>query len=175
MAILTSFPGLDVDIIVDGNALQEYDIPANSSERATDITSTIRYIEAQPGQEFDVRVRVDRHFRHLRNDVPYVVTSDGEFQRSRRVKKENYARGAISTMQGVKRSMGGKIVLRKCVFSTFTTGAVCSSRYNMGVANIAVDDRPVNGTDAARASKLGEIVVSLHRTRSLGTTVRKKT
>ncbi|RDI85421.1 hypothetical protein Vi05172_g4764 [Venturia inaequalis] len=158
MAILTSFPGLEVDIVVNGNALREYDTHKDSDEPTEKSDSAIKYVEAQPGQEFAIRVRANRQFRYRQHDLTYRVYSDGEFQGSGTICKENYIRGTMSTREGVKRSVAGRIVLRKFQFSTLIT-----------------DDRPVSGTDTARASKLGDIIVSFHRTNIQGPITRKNT
>lgn len=122
MAILTSFPGLDVDITVNGHALSEYDPPPDSHEKLTDPATSIKYIEAQPGQEFGVRLCLGRQFRYLKNDISFKVILDGNMKRRWTLEKEFHADGFTFTTDSVKRSVGDQVVSRDLVFSTLTTG-----------------------------------------------------
>lgn len=127
MAILTKCPGFEVDVTVNGNALREYDLPADSDEFPTSDDSTIKYVEAQAGQEFAVRLRMSRQTPDVNNDLVFEVNADGEMRRALTVTKSQLVPGMTASMDGVKRYFETQVVLRKFVFSNLITGFVFSS------------------------------------------------
>ena len=52
MSVLPAYPGLTVELMVNGQPLQEYD---NDDEEAESPNTTAKYIEAQSGTQFSVR------------------------------------------------------------------------------------------------------------------------
>lgn len=79
MAILPSFFGLRVEIIVNGAALPEYDYEHVAPGEAKEVT---KYVEAQPGAEFAVRIIADKNFPTT-NDLGYAIWTDGSMVVSR--------------------------------------------------------------------------------------------
>lgn len=69
-----------VRVIVNGQALEEYDDPDNKERESG---KTVKYIESQSSVEFSVRVDFSREFRPVENAVGVCVYSDGVFHESR--------------------------------------------------------------------------------------------
>lgn len=59
MAVIDDIAGLEVEIIVDGEALREYD---NVDALEDDHKTVVRYVVAEPGKEFAVRMRSTNAF-----------------------------------------------------------------------------------------------------------------
>ena len=100
-----------VRVIVNGQALEEYDDPDNKERESG---KTVKYIESQSSVEFSVRVDFSREFRPVENAVSVCVCSDGVFHQGRLLSKEDGQPQLIDdhlteSIEGVKRvGKGGK-------------------------------------------------------------------
>ena len=73
MVIPPSCPGLNVEILVDGQALQEYDDIDEGPVAPNTIT---KYIEAISNAYFAVRVKINRDFPFPASDIGLRITLD---------------------------------------------------------------------------------------------------
>jgi hypothetical protein len=73
MVALPSCPGLEVNIIVDGQPLEEYD---DIDEGSTIPNAVTKYVEAQSEVEFAVRVKVTHDFPFPAGDLEIKATVD---------------------------------------------------------------------------------------------------
>lgn len=108
---------------VDGNPLHEYDFPDDTEEHTTD-ESTIKYIEAQPGAEFAVCVKLDTMFEYSENDINLDVFVDGKdfLACDQLIDKAELTEGYTTTLRGPLLASGNNIIERNWVFSTLKTG-----------------------------------------------------
>lgn len=67
---------LAVSIIVDGNALPEYD---DENEKAQDSTKIAKYVEATSGARFLVQIMVSKSFRLTSDATLFKIYLDGKF------------------------------------------------------------------------------------------------
>lgn len=117
MAILSGFPGLEVAVTVNGDALHEYDLPDDIEEIMTD-GSTIKYIEARPGTEFAIRCEIEPTFEYSENDLYLNVTVDNYLAHA----KFMSTGVQTETLTGPLMASGKKLIERNWVFSTLKTG-----------------------------------------------------
>ncbi|KAF2740602.1 hypothetical protein EJ04DRAFT_571938 [Polyplosphaeria fusca] len=92
MAVLEDQPGLEVDVVVDGTTLTEF----NSDEDETTVNTITKYIVARSGTNFEVRCR---------------------FTTGRIFKKPNLAHETTTIMSGARYEEGGHFFLEKFAFS----------------------------------------------------------
>jgi hypothetical protein len=116
MAVLPWCPGLNVEILVDGQPLPEYDDMDDSPTHPNRIT---KYIEAQPGAEFVTRAIFDGEFRFPASDIEIGVEIDGKSPGGTRTHfyEEDFYRS-----EGVK--VDGYSVLHSTVFHKFRFAAI---------------------------------------------------
>lgn len=74
MAILDDLPGVEVDIIVNGEALKQYE----DTELQEDKRTVTRYIEAVAGQVFAVRTTLSPDFKFRGDSLSVQVFADGK-------------------------------------------------------------------------------------------------
>lgn len=75
MAILNGVQGLEVNVRVNGVALQEYQGPDEAE--ADTATQTMRYIEATSGATFDLQLLFKPNFEPPKYDVGVDISVDG--------------------------------------------------------------------------------------------------
>jgi hypothetical protein len=75
MAIHTDYPGLKVEIVVNGQPLPEHDPETNTA----DSNVVTKYVEAESGAEFSVNSASMRHFQPVTMSVLTVHWMGGRF------------------------------------------------------------------------------------------------
>lgn len=80
MAVLDSFPGLVVSVLVDGNTLQEYpdDEEAVRLASLADTKTIPVFVEAVSEKEFVVRLSVEDSFHPTSPTVTFAIIVDGQ-------------------------------------------------------------------------------------------------
>jgi hypothetical protein len=92
MAVIQSIPGLEATIEVGGATVNEYDDPNDEAKEMKaddfdlpaaytqdmDLPCVVRYIEAVPGQLFQVRLVKETHFQKRSNHIGYLLRVDNE-------------------------------------------------------------------------------------------------
>ena len=109
MAIHSDHPGVKVEVVVDGQALREYEDPSDISEAHT----VARYIEAITGASFWVKVDIEAHV--LSRAVGVRMTIDGKPARDRVYKPSNKAR--TINLQKIREKIDGRVFLSEMRFS----------------------------------------------------------
>ncbi|KAF2430691.1 hypothetical protein EJ08DRAFT_678984 [Tothia fuscella] len=127
MAIITTIPGLSVDVRVLGVALQEYSPPSDSVVEDNEVTA---FVEAQPGASFDVRIEVTSEYEHGGYDLTAQVEVDGKVIRRPLLRKEQFDPAIADVVNGtlyedqstVLRSRAVKVWKKKpLIFSSLIT------------------------------------------------------
>jgi hypothetical protein len=98
MAILTNVPGLRVEIVVNGAPLTEHE---NEDDVSSDPEVMDKYIEAQVGEIFSVRVAVNEPFPTNR-DLGYKLWVDGTLVKSSYMGEATLRQHESITMDGVR-------------------------------------------------------------------------
>jgi hypothetical protein len=92
MAIIQSIPGLEVTVVINGVAAEEYALPDGEDEVPDNMTRddfhvppnygqslpyTARYIEAKPGELYTIHVKKGSNFWARSNHIAYSFSPDG--------------------------------------------------------------------------------------------------
>jgi hypothetical protein len=121
MAIIEAIPGIEVQVVVDGQPLQEYRAPPDDDD--DDHKQVTRYVIAQPGKHFAVYVRRAPHckFGAPKWDVNIRMKLDGLPVRGRFLNRNQVEK--VATLDGVdQETKPGKWVKRNFVFSAIELG-----------------------------------------------------
>lgn len=119
MAILRGYPGLEADIIVNKLACKEYHEPEDSNKDTPN--SATRYIEAQDGANFTIRLRLDRRFKHIKSDLAFGILLDGNVMRETFLEKARHTHGRSFDTEGALGGSAGAVYEKKFLFSTLNT------------------------------------------------------
>lgn len=76
MAVIDKLPGIEVTVICDGRALQEYDCEEHELQPTSSKKTVTKYIESQSDKEFKIRVHMGRV---LSPNIQYEVHVDGKY------------------------------------------------------------------------------------------------
>jgi hypothetical protein len=155
MAILSSFPGLTVEILVNGIAREEYQPPEDEVQDTQ--KHVTRYIEAESGANFEVRVSLNSAFKTAfdisKYDLCAVIRIDGSYAESRLWHMSDLRSLTLidqsKKISGVSVGSGKDWKLRKFLFS-----------------NLTCNDDSMQSVDQQlkkRIKKLGEITVGFKR------------
>jgi len=120
MAIHPDFPGLEVFVIADKKAVKEFDVPENDEE-VIPPSHSVKYIEATPGENFMIGVRVKPHMKYIHHDLRFDHEVDGIISTSHMSLKQVHSRGGCFVLDSVKFAQGDQIVQRQFAFSTLDT------------------------------------------------------
>ncbi|KAL5425427.1 hypothetical protein PMIN04_002607 [Paraphaeosphaeria minitans] len=101
MAVIQGLPGVQVEVVVDGNPLKEYDDP--DSPGAPDAATT--YIEAKSGKNFEINAILDKHLP-TGHDVSARVSVDGLRVRRRYIARHKIESSFILTTKGAMDRIG---------------------------------------------------------------------
>jgi hypothetical protein len=116
MAVLPSYPGLTVEILVDGEPLPEYD--GDEGDRAYDTKTT--YVEARTNAEFSVRYTFEPGFMSPHLSVEVIV--DGTTIGYVFCASKDLLRGATHTVVGRNFNIGDRAYVQKLRFSELAVG-----------------------------------------------------
>jgi hypothetical protein len=129
MAVLSKFSGLTVDVLVNGIPRAEHE-PSIDEATKDDASNVTRYIEAESGSNFEIRVRINKAFKGRYNfhkhDLCIYVWIDGLQSQGRLVKKETIKllknEGQTELIKGVNMGSGTDWKMRKFTFSDLVAG-----------------------------------------------------
>ena len=126
MAILTEIPCLEVTILVDGKALEEFDDPGGQSEQG----QVTKYIRSTGDTNFGIEVKIKKcrpGFKYRKNDIRTTVQLDGALVYRGIRQKNNPTKDLLVT--GTRENKNGMWTQRKFFFSDLVTGMSCSSSF----------------------------------------------
>ncbi|OAG07222.1 uncharacterized protein CC84DRAFT_1258387 [Paraphaeosphaeria sporulosa] len=116
MAVIESAPGVQVQVVVDGNPLEEYDDP--DSSRAPDAVTV--YIEPISGKNFEIRTILDKHLP-TGHDVSVLVSVDSVHVTGKHIPRHKIESSRISTVKGIIDIIGGAAIQSSFRFSDVQT------------------------------------------------------
>lgn len=120
MAVPPEFPGCEVFIVVEGVKCAEYPAPEDTDEGDSDLIT--RYIEATPGANFQVHIRIRPGARILRDHaICACVSVDGQDVR-RPLWNKRQGIPAARIIQGPEEESATGWQRRDLVFSVLHTG-----------------------------------------------------
>lgn len=122
MAIIGAIRGLEASIKVGKRQLQEYRPPPE--DNVDDHRHATRYVVAEPGQEFCVRIKRDKSFR-LRGpqlDIVCCLYIDGKYVTGSPIYKHETGKTKISFRYLPERSADGSWTKRNFLFSELVFG-----------------------------------------------------
>jgi hypothetical protein len=120
MVVPPSCPGLNVEILVDDQPLEEYDDVDESAAPPNTIT---KYIEAQSNAYFAVRVKFDHEFLFPASDINYKIFIDQECSSSSLIPADDLFTPSGRIARGRKTPMGdGTNTLQKFRFIPLDLG-----------------------------------------------------
>ncbi|CZT25421.1 uncharacterized protein RCC_11153 [Ramularia collo-cygni] len=137
MAILDTLPGVEIEILVDGEPLEEY--ADNDSE--DQLNTNMCYVEAVTGKVFEVRIKVEGGVEITRDTAEFNISIDGVLEAAPLIPSHRFATRYYERRAEGRNVGGGK--QQKFCFSEIET----------------VDDGRVEVDEAARTKSLGEIEV----------------
>ncbi|KAF2278092.1 uncharacterized protein EI97DRAFT_441357 [Westerdykella ornata] len=166
MAVLDSYPGLEVEILVNGTPLQEYVDP--DEEAVPD--RVLKYIEATSNATFEIRCRFTSAFV-WKHDLSLDVYTDGRFACGRIVYKLRNPSDYTTTFTGVRERNRGKCYVRPFFFSQLNIGESDAGMANHDLQNaikcigaigisatwVKVKGRRRNGSAKTSAALLGTV------------------
>ncbi|KAF2418229.1 hypothetical protein EJ08DRAFT_683937 [Tothia fuscella] len=89
MATIDGVDGLTAEILVNGVALANYDPPEEDIDEDLEKTTT-KYIEAQPGANFQINININREYKHRYCDLLISVILDGNQVENIIARKERF-------------------------------------------------------------------------------------
>lgn len=121
MVVFSQIPGVEVTIDVDGTALREYEDA--SEDRANDRDHVIRYIEAQPGKEFAIAVRIAPRLEQMRtHSIIANVKVDGTMIIRPIFNKIDNSDSFTRIVDGVEQKNGNGWEKHRLIFANLTIG-----------------------------------------------------
>ncbi|QDS76123.1 hypothetical protein FKW77_006843 [Venturia effusa] len=169
MAIHPDIPGLEVEIIVDGQVAKEYDqpteeevdasvialdssapgqdsSPASSQSGVVAMDETIRYIEAKADVNFAFRFRVKPGFMYPNHDLRFMINVDGVISERKTFGKDEIAGGRDLHLDSVRLVQNGTGIRRKFLF-----------------AELKTDDSGIDQNLLEKTKKMGRITCKVYR------------
>lgn len=119
MAVLSAFPGLTTEIIVDRLPLTEF----SGDEPEASTTKTTSYIEARSGAEFSIKTTLSRPFP-LTNGVEVSVSVDGNLGRRLLFQPNDQSYDSAGSIKGVVFVQDGKRYSQNYQFAELNVGMV---------------------------------------------------
>ncbi|CZT09749.1 uncharacterized protein RAG0_14412 [Rhynchosporium agropyri] len=135
MAVIGTYEGLRVNVIVDGLELVEYDAPAESvlednsskdehiAKYQRSVTS-IKYVEAISGKKFAISLQVEDPFDVTSDYLAFEIFVDGKTVSSPLLAKSGYIHHGLSwskVIEGPYKRVDGTVVLKHMVFAELLT------------------------------------------------------
>jgi len=77
MGIFSFLPGVEIDILVNGEPLKEYDEPPDIDNGEP--KTIVKYIEAVSGSNFEIRLRLNSAYQHRGHGVTTKIFLDGVY------------------------------------------------------------------------------------------------
>jgi hypothetical protein len=170
MAILDSVPGLHVEITVLDRPLIEHAERDDSNEDTP--TCITRYVEAQSGASFAIRVGVDKTFPYGERDISYDVSVDGAriskpYWESASLKKMvQHDRVYTRIVDCIKGGSGPTRTMQRLMFSELPTGLCNFAASNCCDADTNPDDTSLRDVDESTTNavkNLGLITLNFWR------------
>ncbi|KAH6639651.1 hypothetical protein C7974DRAFT_410606 [Boeremia exigua] len=159
MAIHKDHPGLSVEIVVNGNALREYE----NNDQVHEPETVARYLQAQPGAKFGIRWSITEAFPSNR-DISHSVWIDGRLISQLTNRADNLHDKTSRTVKAGKSFVQGEWSDQKLVFATgdadlASDDAYMQGRCSLGLIKVAFSFVTIKGPlkDSARAQRCFEI------------------
>lgn len=134
---LSSLPGLDITLRVDGQDLQEYEHTGeDDSEEETSDDVMKRYVEATSGANFSVEFRTANHFKYRDSELELRVYLDGVWASGKVLHPCGHHRGHHKT--SVASAIGHEN--GRCVSRSFAFADLHTSKCNTFPALINTDN-----------------------------------
>lgn len=153
---ITSVPGLEANIVVNGKELQEYDDDEDEAAKPNTVT---KYIEAISNATFEIRWSISSPFPHSTHDFQVSVYLDGNLIEQVLSPQDRISR-PFHTLSGTHTLEGGRWFEHKFCFSEICTDDG--------------DARTVGEQLKKTLDAIGEISVKLHRVKVLAATENHK-
>ena len=124
----TAWPGLSVTLRVHGDDLKEIedDEAEGSGQR-----SVMRYVEALPGTNFSVELRVEDYFHYKSNDLRMDVLVDGVAIRSMVFGPKHRGVPIRDSCKGILNRIDGEWQLQKFAFAELQTSMYRSLKHEI--------------------------------------------
>lgn len=123
MAIIDGVPGLEVQILVDGEPLIEYDDEDEPGVHDGSGRKTIsKFVEARSGAEFVIKCSFDAVNPYKTNDLQIAVYIDGKYMDDRVLYARQIQAPYISRLSGHRYRTGSQFFQRKFSFSELSIG-----------------------------------------------------
>lgn len=173
--MIEGVPGLEVQIVVAGVPLQEY-----NSDEDDEVKSVTKYIEATSGANFEIRWSFTSDFKQKGHQILIAVYGDGMGLAAETSRPSDLLTG-YSTLTGRTRNAGNHAVFEKFTFSELKIGMLSSSncRAQTSVTDTCIlyldEDKIPLASSAATISSLGVISVKLRRVKVLKNAGRPQT
>ncbi|KAF1970458.1 hypothetical protein BU23DRAFT_570637 [Bimuria novae-zelandiae CBS 107.79] len=119
MAIIPDCPGLKVEVIVDGNALKEYDDYESRGNGTTNLRPVVS-VESVSGAKFQIRITYEAGFSKM-HGVRSAISIDGNFVASTITRKSRMTSGVPLTISGITSRVSGQTMEAAFKFSDLMT------------------------------------------------------
>lgn len=162
---MTSKKAIEVKVLVNGTAAQEYN---DDDEENNEPNIVTRFIEALSGLEFEVQYELKPSFRFPSQHLGFNVSIDGKALASQVISKEcskGGSSGRKGTIEGISRSDGVTWSLEKFRFSDLKISLCPCMSYNHSELSRSGDDQTQNPNSDLKvdAAKIGTITLKVHR------------
>lgn len=158
--------GVSVSVRADGQDLHEYESDTTGLETAKTATA---YIEAKPDSNFAIEIRLTSAFPYTKDHLTCNMFLDGKWVRG---KVANLSvRGTVMSMDGSLEMVNGISAKRRFAFAEHDMSKFLTylSRILSTALTKDVVDGSVKASDKDKFTKLGEVTVTLTRSREIGT------
>jgi hypothetical protein len=116
MAVLQDVPGVQVQVVVDGKALKEYD----DSESNQTSKATSKYVEAVSGRNFEIHTTLEKHME-TDHDVSIRVLVDGSRISGKHIARKKMSPSYLSKIRGDVSRISGVAKQSRLLFSDLET------------------------------------------------------
>ena len=166
MAIISEVEGLNVQVLVNGQPLVEYDDDEEVGDENNGIQkTTTKYIEAISDAEFTIRYTFDKTFVHKGNDIDVEVYMDGQYMEGHIRRSPELQSGCLATVTGHRYRQGNQWFERKFSFSKLSIGECGIPKIYPPANKSSVEDHTLKPTAeiVAKLQQTGVISVRIHR------------
>jgi len=122
MAILDAVPGLNVQVLIRGQPLTEYDDDEEDHNTEESWKSTTKYVEAVSDQGFTIRYTFDRTFAYKGTDLAVQAYMDGTHMIDHIKRTAELQYGTFADMTGHRYQQGKQWYEKKFSFSKLSIG-----------------------------------------------------
>lgn len=172
----STWPGLDVNLVIDGVAMQEHEDQEAENEHPFSNHKTVtRYVQAVSGANFSVDLHMQQHFPYKHHDIAVRLLLDGAVAKQPIIEKGRLQSRFTHKFKGIEKLINGQWQLNRFAFADLRT---CKSTPDSGVHTIyaacMMKANPKSADGAPKAdlkeklSRMGEATVELSRVAVVG-------